>query len=240
VVFVHGAASSRTVWDETIAALGKGVRAVTYDRRAYGDSGAPEPYSGTTVGEQSDDLITVLRSLGAAPAVLVGHALGAMIALDAVLRTPDLVRAAALIEPPVLWLSPGGPDAVGDLRIAIERAARDRGPGAAVEGYLEYVAGPDALELYGPVRADGARRDTRAFVADLAAGPSWAAGRRELRAVSVPVSLISGWRSSPVWQEATRALADMMPSAKLIELESGHLAMLEQPEAVADAVRARL
>jgi len=140
----------------------------------------------------------------------------------------------------VLWLSPGGPDAVSDLRIAIERAARDRGPGAAVEGYLEYVAGPDALELYGPARADAARRDTRAFVADLAAGPSWAAGRRELRTISVPVSLITGWRSSPVWQEATRALAGLMPSAKLIELESGHLAMLEQPEAIAEAVRARL
>jgi len=240
VVFVHGAASSRAAWDETVAALGEGVRAVTYDRRAYGDSGAPEPYTGTTVGEQSDDLMVLLRSLGAAPAVLVGHALGAMVALDVLLREPDLVRAAVLIEPPVLWLSPGGPDAVSDLRIAIERAARDRGPGAAVEGYLEYVAGPDALELYGPARADAARRDTRAFVADLAAGPSWAAGRRELRTISVPVSLITGWRSSPVWQEATRALAGLMPSAKLIELESGHLAMLEQPEAIAEAVRARL
>jgi len=240
VVFVHGAASSRAAWDETVAALGEGVRAVTYDRRAYGDSGAPEPYTGTTVGEQSDDLMVLLRSLGAAPAVLVGHALGAMVALDVLLREPDLVRAAVLIEPPVLWLSPGGPDAVSDLRIAIERAARDRGAGAAVEGYLEYVAGPDALELYGPARADAARRDTRAFVADLAAGPSWAAGRRELRTISVPVSLITGWRSSPVWQEATRALAGLMPSAKLIELESGHLAMLEQPEAIAEAVRARL
>jgi pimeloyl-ACP methyl ester carboxylesterase len=233
-------AASRAAWDETVAALGEGVRAVTYDRRAYGDSGAPEPYTGTTVGEQSDDLIALLRSLGAAPAVLVGHALGAMIALDVVLREPDLVRAAVLIEPPVLWLSPGGPDAVGDLRIAIERAARDRGHGAAVEGYLEYVAGPDALELYGEARADAARRDVRAFAADLVAGPSWSATRRDLRGVVTPVSIVMGWRSSPVWQEATRALAGLMPSAKLIELESGHLAMLEQPEAIADAVRARL
>ena len=88
--------------------------------------------------------------------------------------------------------------------------------------------------------ADAARRDTRAFVADLAAGPSWAAGRRELRAVATPVSLVMGWRSSPVWQEATRALAGLMPSAKLIELEAGHLAMLEQPEAIAEAARACL
>jgi len=240
VVLVHGVASSRTVWRETVEALGSEVRTIAYDRRAYGDSGAPEPYTGTTVGEQADDLFELMAALGVGSAVLVGHALGAVVALDVLMRSPSLVSAAVLIEPPVLWLSPGGPDAVSDLRIAIERAARDRGPGAAVEGYLEYVAGPDALELYGRARADAARRDTRAFVADLAAGPSWAAGRRELRTVSVPVSLITGWRSSPVWQEATRALADLMPSAKLIELESGHLAMLEQPEAIAEAVRARL
>jgi pimeloyl-ACP methyl ester carboxylesterase len=161
-----------------------------------------------------------------------------MIALDVMLREPGLVRGAVLIEPPVLWLSPQGPDAMGDLRVAIERGARDRGHGGAVEAYLEYVGGPDALELYGPARAEAARRDARAFAADLVAAPSWTATRRDLRAVSAPVSLVTGWNSSPVWQEATRALADLMPSAKLIELETGHLAMLEQPEAIAEAVRA--
>ena len=240
VVFVHGIASSRAAWRETADALGEDVRTVVYDRRAYGDSGAPEPYTGTTVGEQSDDLIVLLTSLGLAPAVLVGHALGAMVALDVVLRSPDMVRAAVLIEPPVLWLSPQGPDAMGDMRVAIERAARDGGPGGAVEGYLQYVAGPDALDLLGDARADAARRDARAFAADLVAGPSWSATRRELRAVTVPLSIVTGWRSSPVWQEATRALADLMPSAKLIELDTGHLAMIEQPEAIAEAVRARL
>ena len=240
VVFVHGVASSRAVWEESVAALGEGVRTVVYDRRAYGDSGAPEPYTGTTVGEQADDLASLLRTLDAAPAVLVGHALGAMIALDVVLRFPDLARGAVLIEPPVLWLSPRGPEAVGDLRDAIERGARDGGPGGAVEGYLEYIAGPEGLELYGEERVSAMRRDARAFAADLAAGPSWSATRRELRSITTPLSLVLGWNSTPVSQEVTRALAELLPSSKVIELEAGHLAMLEQPEAIADAVRARL
>ena len=237
VVLVHGVASSRTVWRETVEALGSEVRTIAYDRRAYGDSGAPEPYTGTTVGEQADDLFELMAALGVGSAVLVGHALGAVVALDVLMRSPSLVSAAVLSEPPVLWLSARGPEAVGDLRDAIERGARDGGPAGAVEGYLESVAGPDALDLYGPARADAARREIRAFVADLAAGPSWSATRRELRAVTTPISLVSGWRSSPVQQEATRALADLMPSAKLIELEAGHLAMLEQPETIAEEVR---
>jgi pimeloyl-ACP methyl ester carboxylesterase len=240
VVFVHGAATSRAVWDETIAALGSGVRSVSYDRPAYGDSGSPEPYTGTTVGEQADDLAAVLDALSVADAVVVGHALGALVGLDLAMRFPALVRAAVLIEPPVLWLSPSGPEAVGELRDAIEQGARDGGPGGAVEAYLSHVGGADAMDLLGAERVAAARRDARAFAADLAAGPSWTAMRRELRGVPVPVSLVSGWRSPPVWQEAARGLASLLPAAKLIELEAGHLAMLEQPEAIAEAVRARL
>jgi pimeloyl-ACP methyl ester carboxylesterase len=43
-----------------------------------------------------------------------------------------------------------------------------------------------------------------------------------------------------VSHEVSLTLAGMMPTAKLIELDTGHLAMLEQPAAVADAVRQRL
>lgn len=237
VVLVHGAASSRTVWDETVDALG-GVRTVAYDRRGYGASGAPVPYTGTTVGEQADDLAEVVRGLELGPAVLVGHALGAMVALDVALRYGDLVRGAVLIEPPVLWLSPRGPEVVGDLRDAIERGARDGGPGGAVESYLEHLGGADALDRYGPARLEAARADARAFAADLAAGPSWTASRRELRAVTAPVRMVTGRRSPPVWREVSAALVDLLPTAKLVELETGHFAMLDQPETVADEARA--
>ena len=240
VVFVHGTAENRTVWNETVKALGPDVRTIVYDRRAYGDSGEPEPYTGTTVGEQADDLAELLEGLGIDGAVLVGHGLGAMIALDTMLRFERSARAAVLIDPPVLWLSPRGPEVTGDLRDAIERGARDGGPAGAVESYLEHAAGEDALDLLGPERADAARRDTRAFAADLAAGPSWTAKRRDLRAIAVPVSIVSGWRTPPVSHEVSAALADLMPTAKLVELDTGHLAMLEQPAAVADVVRQRM
>ena len=240
VVFVHGTAASRTVWRETVEALGDDVRSVVYDRRAYGDSGEPEPYTGTTVGEQADDLAAVLEAIGVSGAVVVGHGLGALIGLDLLLRFPALGRAAVLIEPPLLWLSPRGPEVVGDLRDAIERGARDDGPSGAVEAYLEHVAGADALDLYGDERADAARGDTRAFAADLAAGPSWSASRREMRGITAPVSVVSGWRSSPVGHEVSAALVSLLPGAKLVELDTGHLAMLEQPDAVAGVVRQRL
>ena len=43
VLLIHGTASTRAVWDETLASLGPDLRAIRYDRRGYGQSGAPEP-----------------------------------------------------------------------------------------------------------------------------------------------------------------------------------------------------
>lgn len=233
VVFVHGTATDRSVWRETLAALGDGVRAIAYDRRAYGHSGAPEPYGGTTVGEQADDLAELIRALDAAPALLVGHELGALACLDLMLREPELARGAVLIEPSMLWLSPAGPDALSGLREVVEKAAYERGAPAAVAAFLEAVDGPRAVDRLGPERA---AVPPRAFAADLAAAASWPAGRRELARIDLPVTVLSGSSSSPVRREAAAALARLLPDAELVEVGAGHLAHVEAPAEVAAAI----
>lgn len=236
VVFVHGTAADREIWRETIESLGSGYRAITYDRRAYGQSGAPEPYEGTTVGEQADDLAELIERLGAAPALVVGHELGALACLDVLLRHPRLVRGAVLVEPPMLWLAADGPDAVGELRDAVERGAREGGAPGAVTGYIEHLGGPGALELLGADRVEAARAHPRAFAADLAAGAGWAVGRRELKAIGTPAAVIAGERSAPVRRRAAEALAALLPGAELVMADSGHFAQLEAPAAVGAAI----
>lgn len=236
VVLVHGTAAGRTIWRETVEALGDGVRTIAYDRRAYGDSGAPEPYGGTTVGEQADDLAALIRSLGAAPAVLCGHELGALACLDVLLRHRDVARAAVLLEPPMLWLVSTGPDAVSALRSAVEAGARGGGAAGAVDAYIEEVEGPDAPALLGHERVDAARQAARAFAADLGAAASWPAGRRELRAIAAPVTVVTGTRTAPVRHEAARRLAGLLPAGTLVELPTGHLSQVEAPADIAAAI----
>jgi pimeloyl-ACP methyl ester carboxylesterase len=238
VVLVHGTATARTVWRETVDAIGDGVRTIAYDRRAYGDSGAPEPYGGTTVGEQADDLAELIEAVGAAGAVLCGHELGALACLDVLARRAELVAGAVLIEPPMLWLTGAGTDAVGELREAVAAAARQEGAAGAVRAYLESVGGPGATALLGPERTEASIANPRAFAADLAAAATWLGGRRELRGIEAPVTLVSGTRSAPVRQEATRAVADLVPNARLLEVDAGHFAHLERPADVAGAVTA--
>jgi pimeloyl-ACP methyl ester carboxylesterase len=235
VVLIHGIASTRTVWRETIDALGSGVRAVAYDRRAYGDSGAPESYRATTVEEQAEDTAELIRSLDAAPVVACGHGLGAMIALDLALRHPELVRGAVVIDPPLLPLASTGNEAMSRLRERITEAAREGGAAAAVRAFIE-GSGPEPDRL-GPERLEAALAATAGFAADVAAVPSWEVSKRRLAAIDAPVVVLTGSGSAPVLAEVSRALAEIIPGASLREAAGGPFLQLDAPDAVAAAVR---
>jgi pimeloyl-ACP methyl ester carboxylesterase len=238
LVFIHGTAVGSGLWREVRAELGDGTRTIAYDRRAYGESEPPEPYTGTTVAEQGEDAAALIERLEAAPAVVCGHDLGALVALDLLRRHGGLVRGAVLIEPPLLALSASGPAVVSALREAIEAGARAADePGAgAVEAYLRETAGEEGLELLGPDRLEAARSAGRALAADFAAAPTFAFERRELRSLTAPIAVVTGARSDPVRREVALSLAGLLPSATLLEPDAGHLVPVEAPEAIARAL----
>ena len=238
LVLVHGTASTRAIWDELLGELDGAFRTIAYDRRAYGGSGAPEGYRGTTVEEHGDDLIALLRGLGAAPALLCGHSFGAMACLDVVVREPGLVRGAVLVEPPMLWLASGGAEAMSALRAGMEEGAEADGPKGALAAFTRAVCGPQALDVLGLERARAALRDPVAFAADIGAAAAWSVPPRELRAVEVPVILVAGSRTPQAYREPSEALARMIPGAELREADSGHLVPNEAPDVVAGAIRA--
>jgi len=98
VLLVHGLGG--TAWPDLPG------RVIAYSRRGYGASGAPEPYVGTTVEEQAEDAAALLNGLDAAPAVVVGDRLGALVALDLARRHRDLVRGVVAIDPPLFAFVP--------------------------------------------------------------------------------------------------------------------------------------
>jgi 3-oxoadipate enol-lactonase len=237
VLLVHGAGTGRTLWRETVTALEEGrARAIAYDRRAYGESESPEPYTGTTVGEQAEDAGAVIDALGMAPAVVCGHDLGALVALDLLLRHRPLVRAAVLIEPPLFALSPVGPEWTAKLREAIEEGAREGGPPGGFDAYLAHVAGSAAFDVLGADRVETGRSAALGMVADLAAAPAWSFSRRELRGLDAPLVVMTGARSAAIRRGVGRSVAELVEGAELREPDAGHLVPIEAPGDVAAAI----
>ena len=241
VVLVHGPGLDRASWEETVAALGNDVRAVAYDRRAYGESATYGPFRATSVPEQAEDAARVIEARDAAPAVLCAHDVGALVALDLLVRHPGLVRGAVLVEPALLSLVAAGREATAALRELLAAGAREGGPAGAVEAYLEDLGGgPAVFEQLGAERAERARAGALPFAADLAAAPAWEYVPRALRAITAPVVVLSGTRSPEVRRATARALVELLPTARLVEADAGHYVPLEDPGAVAGAVRGLL
>lgn len=206
VLLVHGVASDAEAFAPVAAAVAAaGARAIAYDRRGYGGSGAPEPYGGTSVEEQAEDAAALLRALGAGPAVVAGDGFGALIALDLVKRHGALVRAAVLSDPVLYALVPEATESLSAQRAEIEEAVRSGGPGAGVEAYLAGRADGPALER--------ARAAHRGFFADYAGIATWSVSRRELRTMATPAAVLTGPATPPRIVEAADALAGLLPAA---------------------------
>src|SRR5205814_5030192 len=143
VLLVHGMADRAAGWDAVAGTLAGEARAIAYDRRGYGASGTPEPYERTTVEEQAEDAAALLRALDAAPAVVCGRDLGALVCLDLCKRHAGLVRAAALVDPPLFAFVPDATEQLAKQRPALEQALRDGAPEGAVDAYLGDVGTDD-------------------------------------------------------------------------------------------------
>ena len=210
VLLVHGMADDSHGWQEVVEGLEDQARVIAYDRRGYGDSGAPEPYDRTTVNEQAEDAAALLRELGAAPAVVCGADLGALVCLDLILRHGSLVRAGVLLEPPLYAFSPAATEALAAERQRLEQSLRDGGPEEAVVAFLE-ARGAE------PERRRRARGAARAFFADFAGLASWPVTRGQLRALALPLAVLTAPGAPTHARQAADALAALVPGARRIE-----------------------
>lgn len=98
VVFLHGLASNMTRWTELVRETRLGTRhdLIRVDLRGHGESMTRSRYD---LAIWIDDLAHLLDEECARGACLVGHSLGATLALGFALRRPDRVAALVLIDP---------------------------------------------------------------------------------------------------------------------------------------------
>jgi pimeloyl-ACP methyl ester carboxylesterase len=101
VVALHGITANAWSWGAVARHLGGELGLVAIDLRGRGAShAAPPPYG---IRAHADDVAAVIERLGAAPAVLAGHSMGAFVALMTADRHPSAVGRLVLVDggPPV-------------------------------------------------------------------------------------------------------------------------------------------
>jgi 3-oxoadipate enol-lactonase len=228
VVFIHGFALDRRMWDAQMAPFAARFRAVRYDLRGFGRSAPPAgaPYS------HAGDLLALLRRLGIARASLVGLSLGGAVAADAALAAPEMVARLVLADALLsghrwsdAWHAAAGP------AWALGRAGDLAGARRA------WLAHP----LFAPALAnERAAPHLRGMVEDYS-GWHWAhrdpvrdpqpPALARLGAIRAPTLIVMGERDLPDFWAIARAAQQGIPGAQTVVLPGvGHLANMEAPE----------
>lgn len=233
ILFVHGAGMDHSVW--TLQAryfAHHGSNALAVDLPGHGRS---EGSALASIEAMADWLAALAEALVKAPVALVGHSMGALVCLDAAARHRDSVRRLALLGAAgAMPVHPGLLEAAkADLPLAAELVTSwghgpaghiggNRAPGGWLMGH--------ALKLL-------AKAPPGVLHRDLAACNDYQGGLAAAGEVACPALIVAGShdRMTPVKQAAR--LAEALVGAKLVTIEgSGHLMMVEKPDATLDAL----
>jgi pimeloyl-ACP methyl ester carboxylesterase len=228
IVCLHESGTTGEVWRPLAEAIGGRARTIASDRRGWGRSPAPEPYTATTVEEHSEDAARLIEAVGAAPAVLCGAGFGAVVALDLLVRRPELARGAVTIEPPLLAFLAEATEALSEDVGALRERISAAGPGAGVELYLSgrlRALGSGAERLPDGFRA-AAERPFSLF-AELGAVPAWRLPLTELARLPRPAALILASSTPELVRRAGLELVARSPQVELRELDSPGLPQLD-------------
>jgi pimeloyl-ACP methyl ester carboxylesterase len=231
-------------------------RVLAMDARGHGDSAHPEAPGSYAWARFADDLAAVAERVAALCGVRrlalgVGHSFGGTSLLGAVRARPDLFERIVLVDPVA---PPGGAEARSAPRrehvaSMVERATKRRHEWASRAEARAFFAGRELFERFEP-RAldlyvlDGLRERRDGSVELKCPGAVEAAVFASGEDVDAD-ALARGVATPALWLWATQgsfarerheALAASMPGARLEPLAAGHLAPMERPDLVADAI----
>jgi pimeloyl-ACP methyl ester carboxylesterase len=237
LVLLHGGGSNAHWWDHLAPALAQDFHVVALDFRGHGDSDYPDE---TRVGAFGDDLDALLEHLEAPRAALMGHSMGAHIALERAARIRG-TRALALLD--LAWGMPRAArrSARRALSFRVTHRSRERAverfrflPSAARadEGLRRSIAEQSLREE--PDGRFGFKFDPRWFALPYRKLPP-------LSGVDCPTLLVRGAESPFLSPEAAEGLRAELPRAELVELaDAGHHVHVDQPAALLATVQAFL
>jgi pimeloyl-ACP methyl ester carboxylesterase len=247
VVLLHSGGMSSRQWGRLAAALEE--RHVVHAPDFVGHGGTPWP-AGTTdpLATDVDRLVAQLGALDA-PAHLVGHSYGGVVALQAARRLPDAVRSLALFEPVAFGVlrDPGDPGGLADLaRIAEDPVflAGGDGPGgldAWFEGFVDFWSGPGAWRAMGPIGQRSFRDAGRGLARGALALTADRTGATAYGEVAAPTLLLAGDRSPLAARRAAVVLAEHLPQAELrLVPGAGHMGPLTHMDEVNGSIAEHL
>lgn len=242
MLLIHGLGDGRFVWKDFAHRLHP-VGCVAVDLRGHGDS-SWDSGGEYDIGTHATDVEQVVRALNLQRAVVVGHSLGAAVAIQLAVRAPEL-RGLVLVDggpelsrEGVLHLrdqfrtQPWSYGSVTEYLGALER----RLPQASFATLQQFAT--DALQAFSATGARLKCDPALAYIGERKEKPDlWGM----LRTIQCPVLVVRGERSAILTRSAAEKMERELRMVRLQTVsKAGHTVMLENAEEFVEVIRSFL
>jgi 2-(acetamidomethylene)succinate hydrolase len=237
-IFLHGITSNSAVFDPILLNLKDHFRCISVDQRGHGLSDKPE--TGYGARDYSEDLAALIRTLNAAPAIVVGNSLGARNGVEVAARSPELIRCVVAIDF-TPYIEKEVLDALETRVNAGDRIFKSR---QEIEDYLHDrypLMPPDAVKR----RAMSAYREAEGGLKPLASSKAMALTATGLRddfepafkTAKRPVLVVRGQLSKFVSPAALEKSRKLRPDLPVLVVENvDHYVNEEAPDVITKAI----
>jgi pimeloyl-ACP methyl ester carboxylesterase len=237
IVMVHGVLNDHSVWilqSRYLAHHGWNVLALDLPGHCR-SGGAPA----SSVEEAADWVLALLDAVGVQKAVLMGHSLGSLIALEAAARAPTRISQLVLVgcafpmrvAPALLEASLDAPQKALDMVNVFSRSTLAPPPSALGPGTWVFGA---SMALGKKVLASN--QDVNLFHTGFVACDRYANGEAAMEQVTCPTLFVLGEVDQMTPPKAAQSLVGRALQGQVVLLPGGHHQMTETPEPLLKAL----
>ena len=232
-LFVHGFPLDSTMWLDQIADLSDIRRCVAPDLRGFGGS-TPTTEADLSMERHANDMVAFLDALEIDRVDLVGFSMGGYIALAFAERHPNRLRSLAMVD------TKSAPDSEAGREGRDAAAARVTADGrSALASDLIGVLLDESASLWtrARFRTMVEATPTETIVAALKGMRDRPDRTSVLAGLPVPVAVIVGESDAPTPVSEADQMASTAGGRLTVIPDAGHMAPIEQPSLVANALR---
>ena len=235
-VFIHGAQNDHSVWIlQTRYFAHHGFNVLAVDLPGHGRSKGPAMDS---VEKMAAWILEVLDAAGVDKAVMIGHSMGSLIALEASHMAPARVSHLAMVgttypmkvSDALLETSKNNEQAAIDMVNIFSHSSIAQKPSCPGPGFYTMGGARRLMQRMSQVNP------AQLFYTDFFACNAYANGELAAQALTCPALFIFGSKDMMTPPRSTKTLTTAIPHGKVVTVDAGHSLMAEQPDAMLDAL----